>query len=125
MSINWNKQSYNNDAHVQVFKEAIKAAVAYKEHSTDFLDDVMRELEVCASLIVLLGYYLYSRILWFTTLKILLAFLLRKNFNPLMAELPSTFTYSHTSGVCGSQGRVHVSNHFKETILHYSLMFHH
>ena len=31
----------------QVFKEAIKAAVAYKEHSTDFLDDVMRELEVC------------------------------------------------------------------------------
>jgi len=30
----------------QVFKEAIKAAVAYKEHSTDFLDDVMRELEV-------------------------------------------------------------------------------
>ena len=30
----------------KVFKEAIKAAVAYKEHSTDFLDDVMRELEV-------------------------------------------------------------------------------
>ena len=30
----------------QVFREAIKAAVAYKQNSTDFLDQVMRELEV-------------------------------------------------------------------------------
>jgi len=29
-----------------VFREAIKAAVAYKQNSTDFLDQVMRELEV-------------------------------------------------------------------------------
>jgi len=35
-----------------VFKEAIKAAVAYKEHSTDFLDDVMRELEVSDVLVL-------------------------------------------------------------------------
>ena len=30
----------------QVFKEAIKAALAYRESSTDFIDQVMRELEV-------------------------------------------------------------------------------
>lgn len=30
----------------QVFKEAIKAAITYKENSTDFIDEVMRELEV-------------------------------------------------------------------------------
>ena len=32
--------------HPQVFKEAIKAAVAYKENSTDIMDAIMRELEV-------------------------------------------------------------------------------
>ena len=47
MSIVWNKHLYTIVVCGQVFKEAIKAAVAYKEHSTDFLDDVMRELEVC------------------------------------------------------------------------------
>ncbi|XP_065826654.1 rab-like protein 2A [Oscarella lobularis] len=30
---------------VKVFKEAIKAAIIYKEKSTDFVDEVMRELE--------------------------------------------------------------------------------
>ena len=30
----------------KVFREAIKAALAYKQNSTDFLDQVMRELEV-------------------------------------------------------------------------------
>eukprot|EP00118_Oscarella_pearsei_P009711 m.56677 g.56677 ORF g.56677 m.56677 type:complete len:227 (+) comp34631_c0_seq1:38-718(+) len=30
---------------VKVFKEAIKAAIIYKESSTDFVDEVMRELE--------------------------------------------------------------------------------
>lgn len=32
--------------HPQVFKEAIKAGVAYKENSTDIMDAIMRELEV-------------------------------------------------------------------------------
>jgi Rab-like protein 2 len=31
---------------VKVFKEAIKAGITYKENSTDFVDEVMRELEV-------------------------------------------------------------------------------
>ena len=31
---------------VQVFSEAVTAAVAYKHKSTDFLDQVMQELEV-------------------------------------------------------------------------------
>ena len=31
---------------VQVFRESIKAAIAYKENTSDFLDQVMRELEV-------------------------------------------------------------------------------
>ena len=31
---------------VQVFRESIKAAITYKENSSDFLDQVMRELEV-------------------------------------------------------------------------------
>ena len=31
---------------MQVFREAIKAALAYKDNSTDYLDEVMRELEV-------------------------------------------------------------------------------
>ena len=31
---------------MQVFRESIKAAIAYKENSSDFLDQVMRELEV-------------------------------------------------------------------------------
>ncbi|XP_062508614.1 rab-like protein 2A [Corticium candelabrum] len=30
---------------VKVFREAIKAAIIYKENSTDFVDEVMRELE--------------------------------------------------------------------------------
>ena len=30
----------------QCFKDAIRAAVAYKANSTDFMDEVMRELEV-------------------------------------------------------------------------------
>ena len=30
----------------QVFREAVKAAVAYKQNTTDFLDQVMQELEV-------------------------------------------------------------------------------
>ena len=47
VSINWSELLSNTTMCGQVFKEAIKAAVAYKEHSTDFLDDVMRELEVC------------------------------------------------------------------------------
>lgn len=34
-----------------MFREAIKAAIAYKENSSDFLDQVMRELEV--------GYIMY------------------------------------------------------------------
>ena len=38
------KQHHLN--HPQVFKEAIKAAVAYKENSTDIMDAIMRELEV-------------------------------------------------------------------------------
>ena len=33
-----------------MFREAIKAAVAYKENATDFLDQVMRELEVIITL---------------------------------------------------------------------------
>jgi Rab-like protein 2 len=35
---------------VKVFREAVKAAVAYKQNSTDFLDQVMQELEVCGLL---------------------------------------------------------------------------
>lgn len=35
---------------LQIFKEAIKAAILYKENSVDFLDQVMRELEVCMNL---------------------------------------------------------------------------
>lgn len=31
----------------QLFRDAIKAAVSYKRNSTDFMDEVMRELEVC------------------------------------------------------------------------------
>ena len=31
---------------LQVFREAIKAALAYKDNTTDYLDEVMRELEV-------------------------------------------------------------------------------
>ncbi len=31
---------------VQVFNEAIKAALLYRDNSTDYLDEVMRELEV-------------------------------------------------------------------------------
>ena len=31
----------------QLFREAIKSAASYKENSTDFMDEVMRELEVC------------------------------------------------------------------------------
>ena len=34
--------------HSQVFREAVKAAVAYKQNTTDFLDQVMQELEVKA-----------------------------------------------------------------------------
>lgn len=30
-----------------MFKDAIRAAVAYKDDSTDFMDEIMRELEVC------------------------------------------------------------------------------
>ena len=30
----------------QIFKESIKAALLYKDNSVDFLDEVMRELEV-------------------------------------------------------------------------------
>lgn len=30
----------------QCFRDAIKAAIAYKNNSTDFMDEVMRELEV-------------------------------------------------------------------------------
>ena len=30
----------------QMFKDAIRAAVAYKDDSTDFMDEIMRELEV-------------------------------------------------------------------------------
>lgn len=30
----------------QMFTDAIKAAVAYKNDSTDFMDEIMRELEV-------------------------------------------------------------------------------
>ena len=30
----------------QCFRDAIKAAVAYKNNSTDFMDEIMRELEV-------------------------------------------------------------------------------
>ena len=29
-----------------MFKDAIRAAVAYKDDSTDFMDEIMRELEV-------------------------------------------------------------------------------
>jgi hypothetical protein len=29
-----------------MFKNAIKAAVGYKNNSTDFMDEIMRELEV-------------------------------------------------------------------------------
>ena len=32
--------------YLQIFKEAIKAAFLYKQDSTDFLDLVMKELEV-------------------------------------------------------------------------------
>ena len=31
---------------MQVFRESIKAALAFKDNSTDYLDEVMRELEV-------------------------------------------------------------------------------
>lgn len=30
---------------VKCFKDAIRAAVAYKNNSTDFMDEIMRELE--------------------------------------------------------------------------------
>ena len=33
--------------HWKVFKEAIKAGLAYKENSTDIMDEIMKELEVC------------------------------------------------------------------------------
>jgi len=39
------------DFHVffpKAFREAIKLAVKYKENSTDFMDEVLRELEVVA-----------------------------------------------------------------------------
>lgn len=39
------------DFHVffpKAFREAIKLAVKYKENSTDFMDEVLRELEVLA-----------------------------------------------------------------------------
>ena len=36
----------------QCFKDAIRAAVAYKSNSTDFMDEVMRELEVSLLLCV-------------------------------------------------------------------------
>ena len=32
--------------HCKVFKEAIKAGLAYKENSTDIMDEIMKELEV-------------------------------------------------------------------------------
>lgn len=32
-----------------MFKDTIKAAVAYKSNSTDFMDEIMKELEVCFS----------------------------------------------------------------------------
>ncbi|KAM6042946.1 rab-like protein 2A [Theristicus caerulescens] len=32
---------------VKLFNDAIKLAVAYKQNSGDFMDDIMRELEVC------------------------------------------------------------------------------
>ena len=38
---------------VQVFSEAVTAAVAYKHKSTDFLDQVMQELEVTYMLLCL------------------------------------------------------------------------
>ena len=38
--------SCNSVVGFQVFREAIKAAIIYKENSTDFVDEVMRELEV-------------------------------------------------------------------------------
>ena len=31
---------------MKAFREAIKLAVKYKENSTDFMDEVLRELEV-------------------------------------------------------------------------------
>lgn len=30
----------------QLFKDAIRAAVSYKNDATDFMDEIMRELEV-------------------------------------------------------------------------------
>ena len=33
----------------KAFREAIKLAVKYKENSTDFMDEVLRELEVLAN----------------------------------------------------------------------------
>ena len=36
-----------NHDFLQVFREAIKLGVGYKENSTDFMDEVLKELEVC------------------------------------------------------------------------------
>lgn len=38
----------------QLFKDAIRAAVAYKNNSTDFMDEIMRELEVSNNLKIIL-----------------------------------------------------------------------
>ena len=41
------QEDYVDSIIPQIFRESIKAALLYKEDSTDFLDQVMRELEVC------------------------------------------------------------------------------
>ena len=37
---------------LQCFRDAIKAAVAYKNNSTDFTDEIMRELEVSSNIVL-------------------------------------------------------------------------
>lgn len=36
----------------QVFKDAIHLALSYKKNSSDFMDEVMRELEVCVFVVI-------------------------------------------------------------------------
>lgn len=39
-------QSFSHSISLQCFRDAIRAAVAYKNNSTDFMDEIMKELEV-------------------------------------------------------------------------------
>lgn len=48
---------------LQVFKDAINMALSYKKNSSDFMDVVMRELEVCVSALLFLIVLLYIAVI--------------------------------------------------------------